>query len=538
MRLLLLLCSLCMDLAQAAEFSARVDRPALPADEFVTLTLSLTNSDTRLRAEGVSPNVDLSVLTRDFKLGTPRADNRFNISREGGRSTSSISVELFPKHAGQLTIPSFALDGARTRAITLSVMAAQTAAPEVFVRRVLSKPQVWDREQVVAALDLYHRVPLSNASLGDELATEPVRLELMDYRKLPQGEREEHYAGYRYHVQRIAWAVFPRAAQTTTLRVVFPDVWAVTAAGKKLRLSTEAATLTVKPLPAGVTEDTLIGTPQIEQTTPAELPDLNSVTTWSVTLKAPVSINRLPATLPLAITPPQLKLYRDMARRDIEEDSDGLRGVAHYTLSVTPLAAGRYVLPAIQIPYFDTTRGTLEKLIVPGSTLKVRDLPQAAPSKATTALPTPPSPPATFPALILNGWQIATALLSLFWLGTLWLWYRERTRHLPRTAIATPPATRSIPTRHPLQIRLLDAFQARTLEQGLRAWEHRTGQHDTTLRATIRQVQALCYGPALPIPADLEHAVTAALIKIRATPLRQDAVCVWPKLIFQRGLST
>ena len=64
-------------------------------DEYVLLTLSLVNSDTRLRAAGISPNIDLTLLTRDFELGVPREDHRFNILRDRGRSTSELKVELF-----------------------------------------------------------------------------------------------------------------------------------------------------------------------------------------------------------------------------------------------------------------------------------------------------------------------------------------------------------------------------------------------------------------------------------------------------------
>ncbi|HGX91877.1 MAG TPA: hypothetical protein ENK35_01020, partial [Candidatus Tenderia sp.] len=66
-------------LAQGAIFTASVDRQQLSLHEKLTLTLSLNNSDVRLRAEGVNPTIDLSVLHGDFDVGVPQVSSRYNI---------------------------------------------------------------------------------------------------------------------------------------------------------------------------------------------------------------------------------------------------------------------------------------------------------------------------------------------------------------------------------------------------------------------------------------------------------------------------
>ncbi|HEB63065.1 MAG TPA: hypothetical protein ENJ07_01140, partial [Gammaproteobacteria bacterium] len=50
----------------SATFIAEVDRYQITTEEHLTLKLTLKNSDTRLRAQGVSPNIDLSLLTQLF----------------------------------------------------------------------------------------------------------------------------------------------------------------------------------------------------------------------------------------------------------------------------------------------------------------------------------------------------------------------------------------------------------------------------------------------------------------------------------------
>ena len=119
----------------AAEFVAEVDRKELYVNEHVLLTLSLSDSEARLRAEGVAPTVDLTVLSRNFDLGTPQADFRFNVNRNRGRATSTLTVALFPRAPGKFRIPSFGIDGVSTAPIELHVLPlADDAAPEVFAR--------------------------------------------------------------------------------------------------------------------------------------------------------------------------------------------------------------------------------------------------------------------------------------------------------------------------------------------------------------------------------------------------------------------
>src|SRR3569623_828667 len=234
--------------AHAAQLHASVDRSALALNEPVPLTLALTDSAPRLRAEGVSPNVDLSVLAKAFDVGTPTVSNRYNVYQGRGRAAAGRRVELFLRRAGTLTIPVFRLEGLATQALTLSVRALPAdAVPEVFSRGGVSKGAVWQREQFIAWLDVYHRVKLKSASVGEYIDTEPLRIELMEHRELPQSEREETVKGVRYQVTRIAWAIFPK--ESGALRIHLPDVWLVTADARKLRLPYQDARVLVRALP-------------------------------------------------------------------------------------------------------------------------------------------------------------------------------------------------------------------------------------------------------------------------------------------------
>src|SRR3569833_3793630 len=139
----------------------------------------------------------------------PEVSNRYNVYQGRGRSTSEIRVELFARRAGTITLPAFRLEGMQPKPITLTVRALPAnEMQEVFSRGGVTKHEVWQREQFEAWLDVYQRVQLQSASVGEYIATEPTRIELLEHRELPQGEREEEVQGTRYGVTRIVCVFF------------------------------------------------------------------------------------------------------------------------------------------------------------------------------------------------------------------------------------------------------------------------------------------------------------------------------------------
>lgn len=504
-------------MAQAAELHATVDRKEVILQEHLVLTLSLINSDTRLRAQGVSPNVDLSVLTKDFDVGTPHVANRYNIYRGQGRSTSELSVDLFPRRSGRMTIPAFSVDGLNTAPIVIEVHPLPSdGLPEIFSKPGISSQRVWQRQQVVAWLDVYHRIRLKTASIGEYIDTEPMAIELLEHQDLPQSERKETVRGITYDVTRIAWAIFPK--QSGTLTIHLPDVWAVTTDGRKLRLPHQQQRIEVKALPTDVTADIPVGTPLLTRTKPDPAPTLNNVSTWTVTVRGPFSRFALPDTLPLPMIPDHIKLYNDHARRNTETVTGGLTSVVDYTLSALPQNGGTFKLPPVRIPYFDTKQGIMAVAVLAGPVFTVPTAATAPTNSEQTTIDNGRIHTVTENGNEISLWQLTTVFFAAMWIITaLWPWKRSRVKS--PDAVHHEPAAREAqsPTiHHPLQAELLTAFGSRTLEHGLSAWERRHGS-DAQLRDTVRAVQKLCYGEGKDSETDsLVLAVKNAVVKIRS----------------------
>ncbi len=480
---------LCAGITNAAELNARIDRTQLSQSEYIRFTLELLNSDTRLRAEGVKPNVDLTLLTDNFTLGTPVADNRYNIYEGRGRSTSSITVDLFPTRSGTFSIPPFSVDGMSTQAIQVTVLPeSQSIADEVFVRGGTDKANYWVNEQIVTYVDLYHRVALQSASFGDNLETEPTRIELMQHWKLEQATRKEIVNGIEYDVQRVAWALFPSEAGPLTIQL--PDVWVTTEAGRKLRLSHQRLELTTKALPKDIPKNIIIGKPHVSQTRLPTHGEQYKLTHWSISVSAPIGVVTLPKYLPGINVPDGLKLYADAARRDSAFLNTGVVDKADYILSIMPMEAGEFTIPAIRIPYFDPDKGVADFIETDAQTITVNEgtLPQPELTIDTTISP-PQFSPTSETSYV---WQTLTTLFACLWIVTLALLIRSRT---PRATIGTnevPQEIKHPDVRHPLQLKLLNAMKAQTLEEGLNRWQE-SQPEDTSVATAVKALQSFCY---------------------------------------------
>ncbi len=506
----------------AAEFTARIDRNAVALGEPLTLTLTLLNSETRLRAEGVAPNIDLSVLAKDFEVGKPQASHRYNVDLGRGRSTSELSVELFARRGGTFTLPAFRIDGLSSTPLKVQVSGlAPDALPDVFSRGGVSKRRVWQREHLVAWLDVYHRVPLKSASVGEYIDTEPTRIELLEHRELPQSQRQETVNGTPYQVVRTAWAIFP--IESGALKIVLPDVWVVTAADRKLRLPHQTENVQVQALPVTVDADLIVGVPQLAQTPPIPAPSVDQFSTWTVTVSGAFSRFALPENLPLPALADSIKLYADQAQRESEVGADGVTTTVRYSFSALPQRPGNLELPPVRVPYFDTERGVMDVAELAGPRLEI-----SGEARAVTPVMTATSPGqngadaliAAGPAEDARWWQIGTAFFALLWLATAALWWQSRA---PARQIWPVESTQrhavSQPTHapHPLQARLLAAFGNPSLDLGLQDWEQRNGG-DPMLRTTVHAVQRLCYGKdrqQMATTPQLQQAVEDAIEIIR-----------------------
>lgn len=483
---------LIVNTVQAATFSAHIDRKSMTQDETLILELTLTDSDTRLRAEGEQPNVDLTLLSRDFELGTPRERHRFNIERNRGRATSTLHVELFPRHTGDLKIPVFRIDDLSTQAITVHVVKADPERTrELFVRTGVVKDHLWVHETTLLYLDLYRRIDIESAQLGGLPDTEPKDV---DFERVGSRDRTETVDGLEYQVNRTAWALAPRLAGS--IKVQMPDVWVVTLTGDRRRLPFSDVEIAAKALPASVPEGVLIGRPELSLDLRETAIAAGTPAPLTLTIRASGLPQQMPATPPELNIPEGIRLYNGTPKLEgpVFANNDRIATTIEYPLQLLPNWGGRFQLPAIDLPYFDPVKGTLAVVSVRGPVLNVTPGPSLP---DTTVEHRSPSGDTITP--VNTGrvwiWQLVSLAFGLLWLGTLLLVLRRRAR--PDQA-GQPLHEKTSSTHNGTAIdRLLVAMGTRTLEAGLIRWERRYGA-DSTRRELVRTVQRARYSGRNP----------------------------------------
>ncbi len=522
----------------AAQFTASIDRQQLSLNERVTLTLSLRNSDLRLRAEGVDPTIDISPLHRDFDVGVPQPSNYYNIYQGRGRSTSELRIALYPKRTGKLTIPSFSVDGLATEPLHLEVLTLPAdSAPEVFVRSGSNIKTMWEGQQLVVFLDIYHRVELKKAKMADILETEPTRIELMPHWQLPQDKFQSEQFGFDYEVQRLAWALFPDTVGPFS--IYLPSIEVTTSEGRELRFPHQQLNIDIQPLPPGVPKDIIIGKPDVSYTRLPTQIRQHQLSSWTITLRAPVAVGALPNYLPQDMPSGEtLKVYPDRAVRETFKASSGIIDQATYTFSLMPLISGDITLPPLYIPYFDPQTGTPETIAIPKQDLVSNKSSRPLPSENAGAQTNTPDNSDNSSPFTNYGWQLSSALFAALWLITLAYFLRPSSRK-PVKKKAKNGGRRhpdgSTSQTHPRH-QLLKALGTRTLAEGLEKWR-REHPAEREIGQAIVQIQRQYYGQREEVELSEKELINLARkieqIKQQGTVEKRDSDAQWLTEIFR-----
>ena len=519
-------------LSSAAQFIASVDRNELLETEHLVLTLSLINSDTRLRAEGINPNIDLTLLSENFELGTPKADNRFNIYRNKGRSTSNISITLFPRKSGKLLIPAFNIEGLSTKKISITVHnSTPSKTPQVFHRSGVLKNKLWVGEQTLAYLDLYSRVEIKNAQLGGNINSSSPQMEITPLNK---NERQEEHNGLEYSVTRMSWRIAPLESKAFTID--FPDIWVEAVSGERIRLPFTHADISVQALPENTPNYAIIGKPEITQSPLPETINNGELFSWEITLRIPALANSLPQQLPKLSFPPQLKIFSDEVIRNNETQDNNYTGIAIYRFYITPLSSGDFTLPAIDIPYFDIEQGNMNLVSLAAQTINVNVSAFTTPADISNkTIHNSNDDIKTFSTLL--SWRNIAISFFLLWLATVTAWFlsRQQTNNFHAAKITTQ-AINNLNTSHKDQ--LLQAMGTSTLEQGLRQYQEQAGSDEDVLEV-IHLLQSQHYGMK---PSDdnvaLQDKVKSTCLKIRAQKnINENTNDPWQTKSFTQNLA-
>lgn len=459
-----------------------------PVQAGVTATLSsqTTGMDQPFRLtlvmdgeESASP--DLSVLDADFEILERATQQSISIINGKMSSKRSLILTLLPKRTGKLTIPPIPFGDQQTRALSLEVtqQSAQTGAADkmAWVELSLNKTEAYPEEEVILTLKLYQAAGVRGESLDQpKPSLGDTRVSLLNENSYtaekngtPYRVLERNYGLFAYQSGKLEIGPIGYRGRSggTSVFSLLDDPFRDNMQGSRLiRTQSNPVSLEIKPIPAAFTGDHWLPARNLQLVDTGLDGSQPIVAGKPLTRRIMLVADGLMSSQLPVITqqvPDGIKPYEERPQLKDTPDKTGFSSSRQSVITLIATQAGRYTLPSIEIPWWNTDTDRQEVARLPAVTLEV------TPGQATTrtADSVPQSAP---PAAMEDGQQQASAtvapaeptggdeaaginwliwLLAAAWLVTLFAWwFTHRRRDANKRAQAeTPAPTASTPDR-------------------------------------------------------------------------------------------
>ncbi len=439
-----------------AAVDVRVNRTELSVDESFTVVYE---TDSNRAADP-----DFSVLEDAFEILSSR--RRSNYSLVNGRMTGSTAweLELIAREAGTIELPPVRFGNESSQSLTITVNAKQPDADSdgpLLLELEVSDLSPYVQGEVICTLRMYFDIASSERRLSEP------EMQGIDAVIKRLGDDRSYFATRsqrRYEVIERRYGIYPQASGTLDLapfslqaRILDRQRSFLARTGTMHRVQSAPVVIEVKPIP-----------PEFPGTVwlPARALDLEQRVDAPTPLHAgePVGLNleiraeglnasQLPD--PEIAWPPGLRIYPEAPTSDEVSDIQGTRSVRRLSMALIAGEGGTFKIPALRIPWWNTTTDKLEYAELPARTLTVMPPPGATAIAPAAEAESAPVDPIETPSPL---WRNISLFLGFGWLATLLLWRRRASGAEPRTG-----ATRSARKPDP------GAASLRSLEQACRA---------------------------------------------------------------------
>lgn len=464
--LLWLLLLTCTAQAEVTSVTATIDKNPVMLDEAITLTVT---------AEGDAEReaFDSSVLLRDFVVGNTSVSSQTSVINFNTRRTTTWSTRLFPRKVGTMTIPAFTIEGQTSAPVKVKVIPVQQGdnapARDYYVSTAVNNDRVYLQQQLLYTVKLYLSSQIERGSL------QAPELENAQIQQLGDDKQyTELVNGRRYQVVERNFAVLPQQSGNFTIRgpvfsgeVVAPNTnqrFGFFNRTQSIDRVGPEVDIEVKPIPASIDYHWLPSEfVQLDEQWQSETFTVGEPVTRTLTLTA---VGVVEEQLPEIeqIYPPDFKLYPDQASSASAEKNDQLVVQRTESVAMIPTKAGSYIIPKVEVPWFNVATGKTEYATLPSRTVNVlpatgevksalnppsAQLPATAQAEALDA-DNQSSVETTKPLIEQNTWgnlhTILLALLVMSVIGWLFTYIHLKKRTLTVAAAvsqssAKPPAT-------------------------------------------------------------------------------------------------
>ena len=387
---------------------------------------------------------DFSPLERDFSI--LHQSQGSSSSWINGQTSKTIqwTLNVMAKSSGNLEIPAIHFGDDVTSPVPVQVLQdnGQSNAitdEELFLKAEAAPTDAYIQAQIIYTLQVYARVDIARAQLSEPELADAVIEKLGE-----DSNYNTQINGISYSVTERKYAVFPQKSGKLTIKplVLTAEVLATgrsiynsffnSQMAKTKRVESQAITLDVKPAAVSANGQHWLPAEQLElkQEWSGDITQMKVgeplTRTLSIQAKG-VTVGQLPE-LNTNNPDDRLKSYPDQPVLKENKSNNGLTAFKEEKIALIPSQAGQIILPAINIPWFNTQSQKMETAHIPETVLTAvagSDLPAPSP---VTAAPVPisqaektdaPAPVVFTQAAPPNYWPWVALGFGLAWLATL-----------------------------------------------------------------------------------------------------------------------
>jgi hypothetical protein len=425
--------------AQSIEVRASVDKNPVMVDESFILSV-VANREVDRGA------FDPSFLMKDFVVGRTSVSSQTRMVNFDTTKSTTWSTILIPQTKGRFIIPSFDLNGAKTKPIEVLVLPASNSSAssgrDLFITTGVDVEEVYLQQQIRYVVKLHLGKDLQRGSLSSPT------LKNADIRQIGKDkEYNEIVDGRQYRIIERSFAII--AQQSGYFTIAGPlfegevidnsrQSFGFFNRSKAVNRVGPSQSITILPIPSNYDEHWLPSNfVQLDDEWQGDAQGYiaGEPITRTITLTA---IGVVEEQLPhiTSTYPNSVKTYPDQAETTTVEKDDTLIAQRKQSIAIIPSQAGQIIIPEVKIPWFNTITQKTEFAVLAEKILQI--LP--ATIKPTRAIPIPPSIQANFetrpqesvPSGAINQiinmpryWIWLTVSLLILWFVTLIVWWKH-----------------------------------------------------------------------------------------------------------------
>lgn len=488
----------------AADISVKTDRDPVVLNEKFRIIFTVKGS--------LNDEPDFSPLNKDFKLLGTGQSSRVSVVNSSVSSSKTYTLTVMAANQGNIKIPPIHFGHDKSPEISITVVAANNApqahvAPSanrdlMFITSEVDNQSPYVQQQVLLTIKVYQKKQWADASLSDP------HFDGVETRFQSLGEASTYEAPVGnevYRVFKLVYALFPQ--QSGELKIAPFRVTAKFPAGARKRnlfgnsffddfflrqtyenktAQSNSVSLKVRPIPASFIGKHWLPAKriQLQETWSADIRQAKAgepVTRTLALIGDGVGTDQLP-DITMAESA-QVKHYPDQPVVNEQVTDKGLLSTYTQKFVTIPSKSGSYSIPAIEIPWWDTTNDKMRvarlaatEFVVTGDT---RLTPVMNTVPVTLAEPVDEVPEGEGRAESLMAFvgdsnmvlSAAVILLAILWLMTLLIFLRRK-RTLPAVKPRTGAAGQNISRKAALQQlhTACDSQQAAAVRDALIQW--------------------------------------------------------------------